>query len=268
LLGLVVAPTLHAGEVKVELDSAVDGQLFDSTRFARYGFAGKATILREPQGIRFQLPSSSKGLDQTGLSSTFAVAGDFEFSATYEWIDVPAPTRGYGVSCGIAVERAEREKDGSRKIVALARAHLPGKSSRYVVTRSMPADSKEKFQNDYFPTQAKKGRLILRREQAELICLAEEGGLETREELCRVPFTDTTVRPVRLFVDNGGSPTAMDVRLTQVSIKAEEVAHGIVHHEAQGMAWWTILLIVLGVLALLGLGYRRFMVLKNRGEEL
>jgi hypothetical protein len=263
VLWLCTAPPLRAQELKSDLDCAANPQLLDN-HFGRYGARG--TILRDADAIRFRLPSLEKPVEQTGLYSLFALAGDFEFSASYEWIDVPSPTVGYGVSCGIAVETLKKAPGG---YVSVARAHLPRKGSYYTVTRGVPTESDMKYEpvpNSSSSTRARKGQLIVRREQAEIICLAADDGAEA-EELCRIPFTEASIRKVLLFVDPGGSTTPVDVALSQIRIKAEKHATEPKRLEPEGMSWWVIVLIVLAVAALCGLVYRRYTLLKERAEE-
>src|SRR5436309_1099322 len=151
LAGLCTAPAARPGELKAELDCAANPQLLD-THFARYGYQPKKIILREPQGVRFRMPAL-KRLPQTGLYSYVALAGNFEVSATYDWVAAPMPEGGYGVSCGIAVEVSPTGPS-----VALARAYVPGKSNGYVITKGTPAEGGQKFEPpDHNPTKAKSG---------------------------------------------------------------------------------------------------------------
>src|SRR5580700_3023856 len=99
---LALLPALGAAEPQ-ELDTTVSPKAYD-THFARYGYSPGKAIVREPRGFRFQLPAREKGVGQTGVYSYFALAGDFEVSATFELIDAMPPLSGYGVTCGIAVD--------------------------------------------------------------------------------------------------------------------------------------------------------------------
>src|SRR5581483_9777442 len=76
---LAVGPALAArGQPpRQELDFVADGKLLDA-RFSRYGYAPSRSILREETWLRFWLPAGAQGVGQTGLYSTFVIAGDFE----------------------------------------------------------------------------------------------------------------------------------------------------------------------------------------------
>jgi hypothetical protein len=47
------------------------------------------------------------------------------------------------------------------------------------------------------------------------------------------------VRALRLFADAGGSPTAVDVRVRRLEVRAEEIAGGVPQLEgASSVVWW------------------------------
>src|SRR4051812_5635044 len=116
---LVAVAAARGGDPVAALDAGADVRLLDS-HFARYGYVPARTVVRDTHGVRIRLPSGVPNIGQTGLYSYFSVAGDFEFSATYELIDLPAPRGGYGVSCGIAVDT-----QGPGGSVAVARGQPP-----------------------------------------------------------------------------------------------------------------------------------------------
>jgi hypothetical protein len=233
--GLLAVPAVFADNVKTELDCAANSRILH-THFGPYGYYPKTCVMRQSKGVRFWLPAD-EGVEQTGLYSYAALAGDFEVSALYDWDNVPAPQKGYGASCGIAVEAL-----GSGATLSLARGHLIGKGQGqgYVVTRGEPGEKGVRYELAHFsPTRAKSGRLLLRREKTELVCLAADDIRSEPRELCRIPFTDATVRPVRLFADTGGSPTGLDARLSMILLRGDEVATGLVKHDqGGGMGWW------------------------------
>jgi hypothetical protein len=232
---------LPAGEMTMELDTAANIRLFD-THFARYGHATSKSITREAKGVRITLPAK-KDVAQTGLYSYVVLAGDFEVAVNYEWLAVTSPNGGYGVSCGIAIDTGN-----PGIMVSLARANLPGKGQGdgYAVTvGTTPANGPTKYETTHFPFTAKNGRLMMRREQAELVCLVTESAKVPLRALCRLPFTEDTVHQVRVYADGGGSPTAVDVRLSQIQMRAEEITGGYpVRDQPRAIPW---LLIVGGV---------------------
>jgi hypothetical protein len=232
---LLAAPAAFGGNPVAELDCAADTRLLDS-HFARYGYRTTRSVVRDNRGVRIWLPTATAGVGQTGLYSYFALAGDFEVSAAYELLDLPPPQAGYGASCGIAVDT-----QGAGGSVALARGQAPKQPPGYVVTRGLPGDGGPKYETAYHPSAARAGRLVLRREKAAVVCLAADGPAAELRELCRVPFVPDTVRQVRVFADPGGSKTAVDVRLTQVRVRAAEIAGGVPTFDPRhGTGWWWV----------------------------
>ncbi len=236
---------------KAVLDTVADERLLD-TRFVRFGPVPKKAIVREGRAIRFHLPPL-KDPGHSGLYSYVALAGDFEITASYTWAGVPVPKVGYGASCGIAVDTK-----GPAGSVALARATLPAQSAGYIVTRAVQGPSGMTYDTTHTPTKAMSGRLALRREKKELVCLAGDGDKSDLVELCRLPFTDATVREVRIYADPGGSETGLDARIFNFRVVAEEITGGIPERDKyRGLGWWPwIAAVVLGGGA--WLGWRRW----------
>jgi hypothetical protein len=236
---LPALPPAAAGEKTAELECPADVKLFDAF-FGRYGAPAKAITI-DLRSVRFLLSSSFQKPEQLGLYSNFKVAGDFEISATYEWTPVDVPNGGYGVSCGIKVETNDENK-----AVALARGNLPGKGTAYIVTEMRKEGGEIKYYNSDFPTTATKGRLVLMREKKEVVCLAGDGAAEPKE-LCRVPFTEASVQRVLIVADPGAAPTDMDARISQFTIRAEEITHKIPKRDApRDWGWWLTGAVVIG----------------------
>jgi hypothetical protein len=251
MLGSLAAA--RAADMEYELNCATDSKLLD-THFARYGHAPNRAIVREPQGFLFQLPALAKGVEQTGVYSHFAVAGDFEVSAAFELIAVSLPQKGYGVTCGIAVDT-----DGPGGTVSLARGYQMGNVNGYIVSQGKPSEAGMQYESTDFPSRAQKGVLAIRREKRELVCLTADRLGGELFELCRIPFTDATIRKVRVFADSGGSPTGLNARFADIKVQAEEITGGIPNRD-RGGGW-------LGWLALAGVfiaGLIGFVVYRRR----
>ena len=238
-----------AGEMKAEMDCAADYKLLD-TQFARYGHTPLKTILRDGPRVRIRLPALKNGVGQTGIYSYFVLAGDFEVLATYELIGFVTPAKGYGTTCGIGVDT-----EGPGGSVSLARGQQVKEKPGYIVTRGLPGEGGEtKYETTHFPGQAKFGRLILRREKNELICLVGEGKKEP-EEIQRIPFTLSTIKKVRIFADSGGSPEALDARLGNIKIRADEITGSIPKSDMPGGIGW---LVVAGLFVVAAIAYYVF----------
>ncbi len=232
-----VGAPLRADDLKDQLDSSTDMKAF-LRNFHDYGYNPQRTILREPQALRIKLPSYTKDVGQTGLYSYVALAGNFKFAANYEILTLTPPDKGYGSSCGIAIEA-----DNGELQVTLARGHLPDKKkgSGYIVAvRKRDQSGTPQWDTpQHFPSAAKKGRLALHREKTEIVCLAADRPGDEPAELCRVAFVASTIRRARLFADQGTSMAALDVRLSQFKLEAEEVTGGIAKRdEPASYGWW------------------------------
>ena len=243
---------LRAAELTAAVDCAADARKLDSL-FGRYPAQWAQWISKDGNGVRFYLPAATRTIPQTGLYSYFSVAGDLEMAANYEILSMPKPEGGYGVTCGIVLDAA----DGGS--VALARGENAGKGSCYVATLGKMVDNEPKYESTYYPSTAKSGRLVLRRENKEVICLAADSPQGEPQELVRLPFGPGTVQKVRIIADLGGSHTSLDARINQIQIRAVEIAGGIPKHEPprEWSWWWWAGLGSMGVVAV-GLGAFRF----------
>lgn len=253
--------SVSAGDMKAEV--VADFKLFHS-HFGQSPYPNKS-IAVDPQGVHFSLSAEADKADYTSLYSFFKLGGDFEVSAKFDWKGVAVPKKGYGVSCGIQIETNDKKKS-----VGLARGNFPDDDSAYRVSvGSVNADKKVEYKVEpAFKTTAKSGRLILTRKKKEIICLAADGTEEPRE-LCRIPFTDAAVQRVLIFADPGGTPNDLDVWITQVKMRADEMSHHMVKKETQN-SWWGIvvgaILIVVGTTGFLV--FRRLRTGRWDGKEI
>jgi hypothetical protein len=262
------ALSVHAGPPLKTLDCTENkGKLLDS-EFARYPQKPQ-TIFRQEDlpGARFWLVPDAKDAGQTTLYSKFVVAGDFEISMTYDGFEVEQPKTGYGVSVGLAVET--ENKDGTPGIrVQLARGSYRGRGDGYTVTvgtlKKKPERGIEFKETHKEPDRSKSGKIALKRVRDKLICLTGDADKPIDElyEIAKVPFTDATIKKVRIYADQGGSPTHIDVYVSDVLIKAEEITHQIPLRDRPGWFWW----IVAGIIFLLAGGIATAVYLR-RGKQ-
>jgi hypothetical protein len=233
-LGLLVA-SAHAGEMKDEVK--VDATTPQALRklFSTYGYQPPKSIFPEVGGFRFWLPANVSDVPQTGLYSYFKLAGDCEASFAYELLNLPAPQKGYGAGVALAFDAGDHVGRA-----ALERIIKPGDGSGYVLQTGMAVHGgKGKEEYVFVKGTSKRGRIGLRRVKKELIFLAAESPSGPLEEIGRLAFTDHTIQTVRIYADPGGSPTAVDVRVRDVRVKADEITGGM-PEIAPGTAtrWW------------------------------
>jgi hypothetical protein len=156
-------------------------------------------------------------------------------------------------------------------MISVARGIQVGKGAGYIATRGHRADGPMNYESTHHPTAAKAGRLVLRREKADVICLAADSPQGELKELARLPFTAATVTKVRLFADTGDSHTSVNARFTQFAVQAVEIAGGAAKYEPPkpwGWWWWA----GLSGIGVAGVGlvthrYRRGRWLWSRGED-
>jgi hypothetical protein len=206
-----------------------------NSHFGRYPLGTKA-IQIDARGLHFLLPPDTSYSGTVGLYSYFSVAGDMELSADFEWTPVEVPQEGRGVRCGFALET-------DTTIMELTRANFPGKGSIIVVTQEHVINGKREYKNEpWFATNAKTGRMALRREKKDLIILTGDtnGPLTERD---RIPFTAETVRKARLFADTGGTGRSVDARLSNIKFRGAEVTTDVpLSEQGGGTNWWLIVI--------------------------
>jgi hypothetical protein len=249
--GLCAVPPARADGTTAALDGAASPRLLE-THFGPYGHLPARSVGREGRWVRLRLPPHPNGVIQAGLYSYFALAGDFEFSAAYELLALPPPKGGNGVTVGIAADT-----EGAGGNVSLVRGCLPGHGHGYAVIRGLAAEGGMHFETSFYPTAAKRGRLVLRREKSDVAFLVADGWGESPREICRLPFTDGTVAKVRLYADSGGSPTAADARLGDTVIRAEEITGGTPQREGPRLLWYVVASAGLAAAALSAIAVRR-----------
>src|SRR5262249_55138939 len=116
-----------------------------------------------------------------------------------------------------------------------------------------------------FPTKATIGKLQLARAGSILHYRAADGLRGTFRELCQDQIGSEDVRLVRLAANTGGSPTALDVRLSDLRIRSARLPNepATVYRQRRGWLAW---LIPLGAAAI-GLavtGYVRWQLRRAR----
>lgn len=252
LLGVFIAfgPSIGtAGEMKAAMIIDSSNLQLLQAKFATYGSRNRDIIFPGTDGIRFLLPDQVEGMGQTGLYSYFALAGDCEVIITYELLKLQTPRIGYGCGVGLAFDLAEGGGRGD-----IQRVYRVGNETGFALHSGVRA--KKKDTDGFVSSTTSWGRIGLRRIKKELIFLAADEGGEL-QEIKRLPFTDETIRTLRLFADQGGSPTMVDVLVRQIEIRAEEITGGVAERDARTSAWWWLPAAIPACAALLLWRWRR-----------
>jgi len=235
LLAVVLLLAASAGtlaDMVVKVNSSKPDVL--RKHFNPYGFKHTETVQRDKDGFHFVI-KAVKGSGQAGVYSNFTLSGDAEASCFYEVKRLPQPRTGYGCLVGLGFDIGEKQGRGS-----IQRAHTVKGETGYVLEVDLVGvDMKPEDKYKFVKTKAMKGRIGLRRVGKELIFLMTETQLGDLEEIGRLPFTDKTIRAVRYYGDSGGSPTAVDVWVKEIEVKAEEAVAGIPKSEKpKPNRWW------------------------------
>ena len=229
---------VFAGDMKdVLLIEPANAKLLRS-KFGIYGPRPARCLAFEGTGMRVSLTANMTGVSQTGIYSLFSLAGDCEVSCGYELISVSKPSGGYGSGVGIAFDAGEGQGRG-----LIQRVQKP-KESGYVLQCGMTKSGSPE-ECKLVASTSKRGRIGLRRIDRELIFLAANSPEGALEEVGRMPFTEGTISAVRFFGDTGESPNAVNVRVRDIVIRADEIAGGVpLLEQERWSTWWLVTLIV------------------------
>ncbi len=176
----------------------------------------------------------------------FGVRGDFEITARYEILQEPRAS-GWGNPTRLLLvvvpsERAEADvwQRANQNRAELAR-HLaaPNQVGQFVadLTKWDPILPRDPWGNEIFdkiephhkqlaPASASTGRLRLVRRGAMLSCYTSEEPQEAFTLLSRGEFGTKDLKNVRLLAATGGPPASLDVRVTDLRIRADGLVQG------------------------------------------
>jgi hypothetical protein len=244
----------RAGPMRAELKLAQPKGKSLRNLFEVYGYQPRRTINADAMGLRFWLPAGIKNATQTGIYSHFALAGDCEVVFTYEILKLQDPEGGYGSGIGLAFDVVA---DGGRAMIQ--RVHKKGDGSGYLLSSGLKPRGKElEEEYKFVASTVQYGRMGMRRIKKELVFLAADTPGGELQEIGRMPFTDRTLSAIRLFADPGGSPTAIDVRVGQIDVRAEEITGGVpVVGPKKPTKWWLWLVVPVAGLGLYGVWWWR-----------
>jgi hypothetical protein len=244
-LCVLVSAQGTAGDMKMEVKIDGSNPRLLQNKFGAYGYRQQQVLFPETDGMRFYLPAT-EGTAQAGVYSLFALAGDCEVVLNYELLKVPPPTKGYGSGLGIAFDIGEGARGGRGDLQRVLRTGNKDNNGVKLHSHVSEKGKPKLEQPDVFAqNDSKKGVLCLRRAGKELIGLTADGESDPLQEIGRLPFTDETIRAVRLFADPGGSPTVVDVRLRRIEMRAEQVTGGVAEKDVLVSYWWLVALVVI-----------------------
>ncbi len=200
-----------------EYSQAFKGAPENGKDFSLTGVGAEKCVKFEPEGLRITLPAGYVG-DRpiTGLVTTFGVRGDFEITVSYEILQEPAAedagSGGTRLTLGVLLHAtAQNLANFSRK--------MDVKGGPRFAAWAYTADT-DKPRNKAVPAKAKTGRLRLTREANFISYSFAEGSDKEFTLLQNFPFGREDVREVRITGATGGDKAALDMRVTDLRIRA------------------------------------------------
>ncbi len=204
-------------EYAQEYVQAFRGVPANSKDFSLTGADAEKCVKYEPEGLRITLPAGHVGdLPGTGLVTGFGVRGDFEITLSYEVLLEPAAAD--AGSSGTRLRLAIVLNTAGQNLTHFSRKMDMKAGPRFAAWVSTPDKNQPTIKG--FPAKAKTGRLRLTRTGNVLSYFAAEGSDADFTLLQKFPFSTEDVREVRITGGTGGEKAALDIRITDLRIRA------------------------------------------------
>lgn len=175
-------------------------------------------VLWEVEGARVTLAGGKGPQRAAGLAPSFRVEGDFDVVLAYEILNAEKPDKGFGngvslylaidADAGFAASTARRVTTNGNTIFASALQHTVAKKP--TIFHSKPAQS---------PT----GKLRVERTGKTFRFSFAEGDDPDFKRLSENEFSDEPIRFMQIGGNPGGGHGALDLRLLEVTVRAEHL---------------------------------------------
>jgi hypothetical protein len=184
----------------------------------------KEAVTLEPEGLRIRLPAGFVGERRLhGVNSGMIAKGDFEITVSVEVLREPGP--GEAGDQGAKVHLLATIDRPPWDLVGFSR-HVKAKGpTKYTAWHNAWDDATRKNKQKFkaFDVKGTKGRFRLARTGSIFsYFLAEEGDPDFRL-LQQYDFTPDDVKDIRIVATTGGPLAALDVRITDLRIRAESL---------------------------------------------
>src|SRR5688572_9296660 len=212
------------GKLAQEYVNPLKGPPEDLRKLALIAPDDREFMTLEPEGLRIRLPAGFEGERKMhGVNSGMIAKGDFEITASFEVLREPGPgeagDKDTKVHLLLNVNRPPWDLAGFTR-------HLKAKGpTKYSTWRNQWDDATRKNKQKFkaFDVKGTKWRFRLARTGATLsYFLAEEGDPDFRL-LQQYDFVEDDVKDIRLVASTGGPLAALDVRITDLRIRAESL---------------------------------------------
>jgi hypothetical protein len=178
------------------------------------GADAQALTHPEEEGLRITLPAARQRTDRVGLVLGTRFRGDFEITSGYEILQADQPTEGHGVGFELIIDTDTPRRDAAE----VARLVRVNEGNIYCCDRiSTDDEGKRTYHLDFFPTDARKGRLRLTRHGREVTLFAAEGAGEF-EELVRYDLGPEDVVRITACAYPGFARNPVDLRIQDLRV--------------------------------------------------
>lgn len=214
---IVAVPLVVVQGPRADVKFEFRGPSLAEPTFARFGPDAARLVKEEPDGVRITLASADQPLPSTGFNCKVPVRGDFEITVGYELLRADPPKGGYGAGAVLNLVA----DTPARETVSVARRVSPKGDEVYGsdLGSYTPAGEYQHVGRRH-PAGARRGKLRASRVGAEVVLAAMADGESAFQELRRGPFTDAPLKVVRVVADPGQGLGTLDVRVTDLHIRA------------------------------------------------
>jgi DNA-directed RNA polymerase subunit RPC12/RpoP len=191
-------------------------------RFDLKGPDADECVKHDAMGLRITLPAGHVGArPETGLRVQVDVRGDFEITMSFDLLHEPGPLdAGFGTrtTLGLWLDGPEQNRD-----VTISRLRNNQGFTRFGGWAPTLIDEfgNKQQRMKYIPAEAKIGRVRLVREGAEISYYVVDGAEGAFQLFSKNTVTAGDVRRIRMVATTGGPKAKLDVRITELVVRAE-----------------------------------------------
>ena len=173
----------------------------------------------EPGGLRITVPDGSDA-HYFAADARIRVKGDFRITARYVILDMPPPQGGFGPGVSLWVEDAQGERAAVERRLREREGHV------FAGYRGRCQEDGTYLHSAPFhetSSEAMSGWMRLARVGKEIRYQVAGPHVQRFTQIHEEEFTEDEVARVRVVVQTGGSPTAVDAVCSYLDVQAEEL---------------------------------------------
>jgi hypothetical protein len=189
--------------------------------FSLFGPEMEKVAKSEPQGLRITMQEGRNNPDAVGISLPFRIRGDFDVTLGFELLNVGAPLHRHGAGIGFRLG-FDAPSSLAAIIARFKRPHGHDFAAHKVLTG--PDGQEQYLENKHVPTNAPAGKLRLARKGTRVRYYAAEDG--DFHLFHTIKFGTNDVVDFQVFFTTITNPIALDARLTELVIEADEFPEG------------------------------------------